>query len=716
MIIYSKTKGEFMSDAVSGEIDDKIKNLVYERFGRKTPRSELQSWRNSLARMSLILGDSDIPDNAGVAIEYNIPYTSKRVDMIITGKDGQNHNSAVIVELKQWEEAEAVRDKDGIVRTYLGGGVRETTHPSYQAWSYAMAISDFNADVQDNDVQLKPCAYLHNYVTSDDDPILGEIYLEYLEKSPVFTKNEGKKLQKFLKKFIIKGDDGETIFMIDSGNLRPSKSLQDSIASMMTGNREFTMMDSQKVIYESILNEARRVSKGGKKSVFIVKGGPGTGKSVLAINLLSQLIIGGMSAIYVSSNAAPRYVYNQKLKGTMKKSHVDMLFKGSGSFTKSPEDVFDVLLTDEAHRLNAKSGFFSNLGENQIKEIIRSSKLSVFFIDEDQRVTLKDIGTVGEIKHQAEVLGVDVLEAELDSQFRCSGSDGYLSWLDHVLQIRDTANVDFNDTFDYDFRIFDDPCELREAIEEKNRACGKSRMVAGYCWEWSKGCRDDSDVHDVVIPGTGFGMSWNLGSTKTWAIDAGSIDEIGCIHTCQGLEFNYVGVIIGPDMRYASGGIITDPYERAKTDKSLNGFKKRIKEGDKEIRDEVDKIIKNTYKVLMSRGMKGCYVYCCDRELAEFLRESVRKSSSEGDFRPSLRGYGPMFRIYRHPPPAPSSMMSRGNLCRMSTIGHMLAESVSHMSDFLKASAMASRTLQSSPHSSPLSITFPQQSRLTRSI
>lgn len=625
MIIYSSTKSDFIDDIVNGVLDEKLESLMMSRFGRGTPESELRAWRNSLTYMGNIIGSSSIPADAGIAIEYGIPYTSKRVDLIVTGLNESGHNAAVIVELKQWSSAEAVPGKDGVVRTVVGGGIHEVAHPSYQAWSYAEAIEDFNEDVREMGVVLSPCACLHNYVPEAPDPLCSDIYSEYLGLAPMFTKHQGSDLRGFLERFIRKGDGGETIFILDRGRLKPSKSLQDVLSSMMEGNQEFVLLDTQKVVHEDILHQARAIARGGDKRVVVVRGGPGTGKSVLAVNLLSEITSMGMSALYVSKNSAPRNVYGQRLKGAKRgRSRVDKLFIGSGKFVDAVPDAFDVLLADEAHRLNERSGLYQNLGENQVMEIIRAAKLSVFFIDEDQRVTLKDIGTVDEIRRYAKMFGARVTEMELDSQFRCSGSDGYMSWLDNILQIHETANLDLDDGVGgFDFRVYDDPNELRAAIEERNEGNNRSRLVAGYCWDWISKGKDDTDVHDVTIPGTGFGMSWNLSNTGTWAIDEGSINEIGCIHTCQGLEFDYVGVIIGDDMRYSDGAVVTDASKRARTDQSLRGLKGVYPDPD-EAYTVADRIIKNTYKVLMTRGMKGCYVYCTDPGMAEHLRKGMQ--------------------------------------------------------------------------------------------
>lgn len=340
----------------------------------------------------------------------------------------------------------------------------------------------------------------------------------------------------------------------------------------------------------------------------------------MAINLLAKLTNEGLFAQYTSKNSAPRNVYAKKLVGH-KKSSINNMFKGAGSYIDAEKNIVDTIICDEGHRLTAKTQLGPKIaGENQIKEIINAGLCSVFFIDESQRVTLNDIGTVAEIRKWADELESDVTELELLSQFRCNGSDGYLAWLDDVLEIRETANFDIKD-IDYDIRIVDSPTEVRDLIIETNRAHNHSRILAGYCWEWIKSGKNDSSVHDIKIDD--FEMSWNLGNTTTFAIDEDSVNEVGCIHTSQGLEFDYAGVIIGDDMRFENGHIVTDFTKRAKTDQSLKGIKKLYKENPQYALKEADEIIKNTYRTLMTRGMKGCYVYCTDSNLAHYLREHL---------------------------------------------------------------------------------------------
>ena len=622
MLVYEGIKSGFINDVDLGIIADKIRNKYIQVIKRKPSIPEFNSWKNSMQYMRGVLSDNEIPGNTGIAIEYNIPPTGCRIDFMMSGY-GKNKSNVVIVELKQWDRATEVEQMDGIykVNTFTGGGLRDVNHPSYQAMTYANLIKDYNESVQLKDINIVPCAYLHNYYFENDDTLLSNNYKEYTDKAPLFGHNDVIKLRNFIKKYIEDGDDGDILYEIDHGRIKPSKMLQDSLAKMLKGNKEFYMIDNQKIIYEYALRNAIDTVSSNKKNVMIVRGGPGTGKSVLAINLLVELNNRNMTCFYVTKNAAPRNVFSAKLRGNYTQTYINHLFQGSGNFIDEDSNKLDVLIVDEAHRLNAKSGMFQNKGENQIKEIINASKFSIFFIDENQKVTLKDIGSEDLIKKYANEFNAGIYTYELDSQFRCNGSDGYVAWLDNILEIKQTANLDI-DGFDYDFKVFDDPNVMRKAIEEKNQINNKSRIVSGYCWDWISEGKNSSEVHDIKIPEYNFEMSWNLGSSLTWAIDANSVKEAGCIHTCQGLEFDYVGVIIGDDLRYKDNHIVTDYTKRAKTDQSLKGINKIANEQGQEVAKKIaDSIIKNTYKTLMTRGMKGCYVYCTNKELSNYLKD-----------------------------------------------------------------------------------------------
>jgi len=616
MLIYSGTIKDFNYNVITGMIADKIQSefkLRHIPFGNN---NEYRAWDNSLRAMSLVLNDKEIDDTINVAIEYQIPSTGKRVDFIVSGLGEDDKPSAVIIELKQWESAGKTSRED-VVTTFVGGAVRAVTHPSYQAYSYAKTIENYSAYVEDNKADLKPCAFLHNYKEDFRNQLDNELYKTAIELAPIFLKIDALKLRSFIKTYVKKSDSGKLLYGIENGKIRPSKALQDALTSMLKGNQEFYMIDEQKVVFSTIKKLVEKAQKTNEKYTIIVEGGPGTGKSVLAINLLVELK--KMTVHYVTKNAAPRQVYFSKLRGNNYKwTYINNLFKSSGVYVDSVKNSVDCILVDEAHRLNEKSGMFANKGENQIKEIIKAAKVSVFFIDEDQIVTTKDFGSVEEIKKQAEILGSQIYMGEeynLLSQFRCNGSDGYLAFLDDVLQIRDTANYDgFN--MEYDIKIYDDPNILRNDLRALNEINNKARLVAGYCYDWITQKDLDENLYDINLKND-FKAKWNFSNTKTWAIDKDSFEQVGCIHTSQGLEFDYVGVIIGKDLRYENNKVITDFTKRARTDQSLKGIKGN---GDYAL---ADRIIRNTYRTLLTRGQKGCYIYCEDKKLADYLKNKL---------------------------------------------------------------------------------------------
>lgn len=623
MIVYKSSKQGFVSDVFNGVIADEIDDAFFLYLGRHTSPNEKASWKNSMMHMFKVVDTPEIPDDAEIAIEYQIPLTSKRIDFIIAGVDDNNKGNIIIIELKQWETAK-LSPKSGIISTRFQYGEHEVAHPSYQAWSYAETLHNFNETIRDYQIVISPCAFLHNY---EEDDVIGHYnYAEYIQKAPLFLKRDASQLRDFIKSRIKYGTEDGIIWMIDNGKLKPSKQLADALSSMLKGNKEFILLDDQKVVYETAISMARTAQKeNSRKQVLIVEGGPGTGKSVVAINLLVNLTNLGIATQYVSKNSAPRSVYTAKLTGDFKRTYINNLFTGSGAFVDAPENIFGALIVDEAHRLNEKSGLLYNLGENQILEIIRASHFSVFFVDDRQRIHIKDIGSKQYIKQIAEKEGANVYITQLSSQFRCNGSDGYLSWLDNALQIKETANINLT-TDEYDFRIFSSPNELFNAIVDKNRINNKSRVVAGYCWDWVS--KKDLTKYDIVFPKYNFKKQWNLNSANTpWLIGQDSVNQIGCIHTCQGLELDYVGVIIGNDLRFTDK-VITDVTKRSRKDQSVKGFKQRLRTSYEQALQDADEIIKNTYRTLMTRGMKGCYVYFCDKRLENHFKSLIGNSST----------------------------------------------------------------------------------------
>lgn len=610
MIIYKGKVSEFHDDVFKGVIANKLEELFIKFNIGKESRGEYRSWNNSLEVVSSTLKHSNINEDLMVAIEYQIPLTSKRVDFLISGLDEFDKESIVAVELKQWEDAQKT-NLENCVKTKIDGKDKVLPHPSQQILSYCQIITNFNVSVQDDDIRLIPCAFLHNFPNDKRNVLEDPDYSYVISKAPLFFQEDRSALGEYISKHLKKPAKRNLFEVIDDGKLKPSKALQDSILGMLDGKEEFVMVDEQQVAYATITKLVKSNIRTGNKYTIIVRGGPGTGKSVIAIHTMAKLLSEGYAASYMTKNAAPREVFGIKLvEGHKDKKYIAGILKSPISLEHSTkENIFPCLIVDESHRL------CKHYGHNQIEDIIRSSQINVFFIDEDQRVTTKDLGRVDAIKEFARKYKSRVIDdpsLTLKSQFRCNGSDGYMQFLDNLLEIRETPNTSL-EGIDYDIRVFDSPRLMRDELEKLNKVNNKSRIVAGYCYEWVS--ENVPSAYDIWLE-DGFKAQWNLRGGQPFAIADTSFEQVGCIHTCQGLEFDYVGVIIGQDLRFEKGHVITDRTKIADSDKS-SGIKTTK---DLKLADE---LIRNTYKTLMSRGQKGCFVYCEDKALAEYIKKKI---------------------------------------------------------------------------------------------
>ena len=620
MIVYNDTKRQFVEDVKYGDIADKILGLIRSKGLNAGQEREFESWHNSMQFMRNIVDDPEIDDEVQIAIEYNIPQTSKRVDFIIIGADNQEHDNLVIVELKQWSKAETVDDDmHYTVRTYVASDNRIVCHPSYQAYSYSRFISNYCQVIKDEEVGVFPCAYLHNYKPEYKSVLSSEIYKDWYTAAPFFIRDEARQFAQFVKRFVTKKSrKGDLLYLIDEGRIKPTKSLQDALSEMVKGTPVFDLLDEQAVCFDMCVKTMMQCQKDRKKRTIVIQGGPGTGKSVLAVNLLMEFINREFNAAYVTKNSAPRHAFLSLLTRNQANRLVDIehLFRSPYGLSVAYESMYDCLIIDEAHRLVRKM-FMDQFGKNQVKECINASLLSIFLLDEDQAVTTKDIGSVEEIKKWCDNLGSRMIlneDTKLVSQFRCNGSDAYIQFIDNVLQrTQEIVPVALSE-LNYDFRVFDSPVQMREALREKNAVDNKARMVAGYCYDWN--VKNGRGPVDILLP-DGFEAKWNLANDKIWAINPTSFEQVGCIHTAQGLEFDYVGVLIGRDLSYdpVSGVVVTDK-SKISTDDRSSGIRTA---NDQEAR----RLILNTYKTLLTRGQKGCYVYCEDDNLREYLKKMI---------------------------------------------------------------------------------------------
>ena len=618
MVIYSGSCREFQDDVDTLQITETISRSYEQVFKRKVSPQEKRSWENSLSYMERAVRRSNAPDDCGILIEFNLPNTSRRIDFIITGEDAQQQKHLLIVELKQWERAEATK-MDGVVETWFSHGKASVSHPSYQASGYRKFLCEFNEAIQTEGIRTKSCAYLHNYQEHDPEPLHDDVYRHYIEDSPIFLREDHHLLSRFITDHVGKGRGLDILYAVEHGTIRPSRKLIDAVGSLFTGNAFFTLIDEQKVLFELLKQRLCRSSK----EVTVISGGPGTGKSVLSFNVLYALLKERRNAVLAAPNAAFREVMKSRLSqaGLKKKSRnledafvLDAIITGSAGFLNVPDDSYDVIIVDEAHRLKDGTAYAYS-GTSQVHDVIRAGKQVLLFADDNQMVRPEDIGSSQNIADAARSLGAKVHRHELQVQFRCSGMEGYINWLDHVLQIQDTGNFDGWDPSAFRFQVCGTPQEVHQQILARHGEGSYARMLAGYAWKWTSEREGNKhgEVCDVVIPEHGFALPWNSRSARsTWAIDDSGMQQVGCIHTSQGLEFDYVGVIIGRDLQFDPASM---KFHASWEDcRDSNG-----KKGLRNDPDRMLKLIKNIYRTLMTRAMKGCYIYCCDEQLSRYF-------------------------------------------------------------------------------------------------
>lgn len=616
MILYKSSALEFRNLVDDNKIVPAIEEVYSRKLGRRAPEGEKRAWNNSMRFMETAVRKSRLPDDCGILIEYNIPSTSKRIDFIVSGHDEQDNSNFIIIELKQWSDARAT-SKEDLVVAYVGSRNREVAHPSYQAFSYKKYLTDMNEAIYSGNVNPFSCAYLHNYHKKQSDPLLYAQYMDIVKDTPVFFSDDTEKLENFINRYVGKGNGLGILYQIESGKIKPSKKFIEYISDVFDGNDVYTLIDEQKVAYSNIIKCATDASQ---KTTLIVNGGPGTGKSVVAMNAFVALLRKGLNIKFVAPNASFRTCMVDMLGKPKKNSkrRLSILFSGSASYVNAYHDEFDALICDEAHRLKRKGAYMYS-GESQVEDIIKASKVNIFFIDDNQRIRPDDEGTVQKIYDVAKKYNSKIYNIGLKAQFRCSGAEGFLNWVDYTLQIADTANFDGWNREAFEFEIYDNPNSLYKKIREKVQEGYKARMLAGFAWPWTaeRDGNTNAQIPDVEISEYNFKMPWNSRSNQyTWAADDEKQNQIGCIHTSQGLEFDYVGVIIGNDLRY-------DPKTMRIYASFEDYYDSSGKKGLSNKPDELARLIKNIYRVLLSRGMKGCFVFCRDKNLQEYIKSRL---------------------------------------------------------------------------------------------
>ncbi|GAB2972260.1 DNA/RNA helicase domain-containing protein [Frigoribacterium salinisoli] len=408
----------------------------------------------------------------------------------------------------------------------------------------------------------------------------------------------------------------------------------------------------QAIVMEGILEGLFDDLERGRGGALVVQGEPGTGKTIVAVYLAKLLhdIAHGrgkddpdadalFSDFFVQEHrdllAGLRFglvVPQQSLRTSLKR----VFAKTPGldrSMVLTPFDVgksaekYDLLVVDEAHRLNHRANqasgpqnaSFAAVNEalfgrdedhyTQLDWIREQSRHQIYLLDTEQSVRPADLPARVQ-QELVDAAALDDRHYRLATQMRMRAGEDFVGYVRSFLRGEQPARQSFSD---YDFRLFDDLGEMHDAIRAKDEEFGLARLVAGYAWEWRS--KKDRNAIDIEIDGRH--LRWNS-SQKDWITSTGAVDEVGSIHTVQGFDLNYVGVVIGPDLRWdAQAGRMV--FDRAHYfDKK--GMENNPRLGITYTDDDLLRFVRNIYAVLLTRGIRGAYVYVCDPALRERLR------------------------------------------------------------------------------------------------
>jgi DUF2075 family protein len=619
--IYSGSIEKFNNDVLTNSLADQMAQAFYGYYHRRVAESEYRAWQESLRNFKDIFHlpeldlFSKLKENP-IILECELPNSSSRIDVLLFGSNIDNKQTIVLIELKQWSNNN-VDDcaTEGNVIVKYGRFKKEVAHPSLQVEGYHFYLKDFyKIFSEDNAPQLHSCSYCHNYSRNTQPDILfSNKFQEKIKEFPIFSKEETIQLGKYLESRLSASNGAEVFNRFLVSPIEPSRTLRTYVAKMINKQRLFNLVDDQIAAYNAIMYKVKNLSNQNKKSVVIIKGGPGTGKTAIALEVMTKLLKHGNSVVYAAGSSA--------MINTLRKiigSRAQHLFKFFNTFFEEEENTYDVAIFDEAHRLRDKNinRYRANSKWRNIPQVeipFKIAKLSIFLIDENQVIRPDETCKISLIKETAKKFGInesEIAEFELKTQFRCSGSDVYLDWIDNVLGIRKVKKPHFDKKME--FRIFETPQEMMEEIRKRNKEKKNSaRITAGFCWPWSDPNPDGTLVKDVKIGD--FEMPWeNKKEFWKFATDDSGMEQVGTVYTVQGFDFDYIGVIFGNDLVY--------DYKQQKWQAiPEHSYDTMVKRNN----PDLTKHLLNTYRILLTRGMKGVYIYFMDKDTEKYFREKL---------------------------------------------------------------------------------------------
>jgi uncharacterized protein len=621
LALVRRSAASLAAVANKGSVAELIfEQMLYEHGGGAAP-SERRSWERSIPVLANDLVEAGLGD-IEVLLEHRLPLTSRRVDAILAGQHPTTRApSYVIVELKQWSDVDVYEDDPRLV-LIDGYGRHPRPHPVEQVRDYCTYLRDFVAALHSDDDSVVGVAYLHNATEMGIAPLrrLGES-----SDGRLFTGERRAEFMDFLRARLAPGVKGAPYadeFL--SSRTAPSRQLLAVAAAEIRDREQFVLLDQQRLAYNMVLHAAEAARASDSKTVIIVSGGPGSGKSVIALSLLGELARQGRSALHATGSQS----FTQTLRQVTGRGspRTRNLFKYFNSFVDADRNGLEVLILDEAHRIretsmNRYTPRQRRTERRQVDELIAAARVPVFLLDEHQVVRPGELGTVSEIEAHAKSLNLAVHKIDLNAQFRCGGSEAYMEWVLRLLGLAPGGPIEWVGDPAFEVQVADNPHELEHVLRMKLDDGYGARLAAGYCWPWSDPRPDGYLVDDVVVGD--WSRPWNLKSDRSvggappsmlWATDPAGFGQVGCVYTAQGFEYDWNGVIIGPDLVWRGDGLRA--VREANRDPKLRSLAK--------VSDhEFGRLVRNVYKVLLTRGMVGTVLFSPDQETNDMLRSLV---------------------------------------------------------------------------------------------
>ncbi|NJP49806.1 DUF2075 domain-containing protein [Streptomyces sp. SBST2-5] len=611
--------------ALDGSLFLHLTDQFAHMHGHRPGTPEVRSWERSLPVLAAALNDAGLGD-VEVMLEYALPLNSKRADVVLAGvHPSTGEPSYVVVELKQWSQA--LPHEDDPTLCHVERYAHPVLNPIEQVRRYCEYLVNFNGALAGHGHRISGVAYLHN---ATEFGVAGLREIERDDRGLLFTgQRRGELLDHLRTKLSDRHPGAGAADELLSGATVPSKQLMSVAAEEVRERRQFVLLDEQQVAYRMVLNAVEKARRADSKEIVVVTGGPGTGKSVIALQLLGELYRRGVPALHATGSQS--FTKTMRKVAGFRRREVQDLFKYFNSFMTAEKNSLDVLICDEAHRIRQTSAnrytrAEHRTGRAQLDELIDVARVPVFLLDEHQVVRPGEMGTVAEIKATAARRGLPCHVVPLDSQFRCGGSDAYLRWVVRLLGLEPGGPLIWEPDDRMQLLVAESPREMESFLEARRAQGYGARLSAGYCWRWSPEPKPGQPLPLDVVIGD-WARPWNLRGDRSvsgappaalWATDPAGFGQVGCVYTAQGFEYDWSGVIIGPDLVWRGDRWVTD--RSASRDPA---FKKTTPDAD------VDRLIRNTYKVLLTRGMVGTVVHSTDPETQAKLRQLVSTSVRE---------------------------------------------------------------------------------------